>query len=167
MGYTADRSLADAWPEDFVEVVAEDIAANVQDRFFTDAKRLTPVAQIPEAYQGDFPSWEEDRGGRLPGTLKEAWVKLPIERSSDGFSATIENPDPIASHVEHDTQPHMIFVKKARALRFPSGPVFRYAPYVFHPGTQGKHMLRDAEMGIDVLWPEIAQRTIDLHSLQS
>lgn len=162
MGYDADGSLADLWPPDFVDRVGEDIAANVQDAMLSDVKRLTPVAKIPQAYHGDYPAWEEDRGGRPPGTLKEAWVALPIERTPEGFSAAVENPDPIASHVEHDTQPHMIFVKKARALRFPVGPTFRYAEYVWHPGTQGQHMMRDAEIGIEARWLGIAEKTIDL-----
>lgn len=162
MGYEADGSLADLWPPDFVDRVSLDVVTNVQDVMLDDAVRRTPIAQIPQAYKGDFPAWEEDRGGRPPGTLKEAWVALPVERTPDGFSAAVENTDPIASHVEHDTQPHLIFVKKARALRFPVGPTFRYAEYVWHPGTQGQHMMRDAEATTDARWQPIAQKSIDL-----
>jgi hypothetical protein len=164
MAYSADGSLADLWPPDFVDAVGEDIAADAQDLLFTDAKRLTPRAKLPQAYHGDFPAWIEDRGGREPGTLADRWEKLPIERTPDGFSAAVENVDPIASYVEHDTQPHMIFAKKAKALRFPDGPVFRYRPSVWHPGTQGQHMMRDSEMGLDARWEERAQRAIDIRS---
>lgn len=164
MGYVADASLADLFPDDFVDVVARDIATNVQDALLDSARRRTPVAQIPEAYAGDLPAWEEDRGGRPPGTLRGAWVALSIEEIDGTLSAPVENPDPIASHVEHDTQPHMIFAKKARVLRFPAGPVFRYRPFVFHPGTQGQHMMRDAEADISARWEEIGNRVIDLHS---
>lgn len=164
MAYSATGSVADLFPADFVDVVGRDIAENVQDALLHSAEHRTPVAQIPEAYAGDFPSWEEDRGGRPPGTLREAWVALPIEEGPDGLSAPVENTDPIASHVEHDTQPHVIFAKKARVLRFPAGAVFRYRPFVFHPGTQGQHMMRDAEADISARWVEIGNRTIDLHS---
>lgn len=164
MGYVADASLADLFPADFVDVVGRDIATNVQDALLDSAERRTPVAQLPEAYHGDFPAWEEDRGGRLPGTLKEAWVALPIEEVGGVLSAPVENTDPIASHVEHDTQPHVIFAKKARVLRFPSGPIFRYREWVFHPGTQGQHMMRDAEADVSARWQEIGTRVIDLHS---
>lgn len=164
MGYSATASVADLFPEDFVEVVGRDIAENVQDAMLDSARGRTPVAQIPEAYAGDFPSWEEDRGGRPPGTLRDAWVALPIEESGSVLSAPVENVDPIASHVEHDTQPHVIFAKKARVLRFPQGPVFRYRPFVFHPGTQGQHMMRDAEADISARWQTIGERVIDLHA---
>lgn len=164
MPYDADGSLADLWPPDFVDRVGEDIATNVQDSFLDDARRFTPIAKIPPAYDGDYPAWEEDRGGRVPGTLRDAWVALPVVRTPEGFEAAIENPDPVASFVEHDTQPHMIFAKKAKALRFPAGLTFRYRPFVFHPGTQGQHMLREAEMGLEARWQGIGQRTIDLHA---
>lgn len=163
MGYSATASIADCFPEGWVDDTARDIAGNVQDALRDSAEHRTPVAQIPEAYAGDFPAWEEDRGGRPPGTLRDAWVALPIEESGGVLSAPVENIDPIASHVEHDTQPHMIFAKKAKTLRFPAGPVFRYRPFVFHPGTQGQHMMRDAEADISARWEQIAERTIDLH----
>lgn len=164
MGYQADGSLADLWPEDFVDRVSLDIAVNVEDVFLDGVVRRTPVAQIPQAYHGDFEAWEQDRGGRPPGTLKEAWEGGEVEKTKDGYRFTVVNPDPIASHVEHDTQPHLIMAKKARVLRFPAGPVFRYRPVVWHPGTQGQHMLRDTEAEVDARYPEIAQRTLDLHA---
>jgi len=163
MAYSATGSLADLFPADFVEVVGRDIAENVQDALRNSAEHRTPVAQIPEAYDGDFPAWEEDRGGRPPGTLRGSWVALPLEESDGLISAPVENFDPVASHVEHDTAPHVIFAKRAKVLRFPSGPVFRYRPFVWHPGTQGKHMMRDAEADISARWESIAERTIDLH----
>lgn len=164
MGYDADGSLADLWPEDFVDRVGIDIAANVQDVWMDGVVRRTPIAQIPQAYHGDFEAWEEDRGGRPPGTLRERWEAGQIEKTKDGYRFTVTNLDPIASFVEHDTQPHLIGVKKARVLRFPAGPVFRYRPFVWHPGTQGKHMSRDTEAEVDARYGEIAQRTIDLHA---
>lgn len=167
MGYVADGSLADLWPEDFVDRVGRDIVANVQDAFFDAVVRRTPIAQIPEAYRGDFAAWEEDRGGRLPGTLREAWEKGEVEETARGFSADVFNLDPVAINVEHDTQPHLIAAKKARVLRFPAGPVFRYRPYVWHPGTQGKHMLRDTEAEVSARWAEIGQRTLDLAAAES
>jgi hypothetical protein len=163
LSYKADASLADLFPADFVEVVGRDIVENVQSALLDSAEHRTPIAQIPQAYDGDFEAWEEDRGGRLPGTLRDSWVELPIKEKEGTLSAPVENVDPIASHVEHDTSPHMIFAKPGGVLRFPSGPVFRYRPNVWHPGTEGKHMLRDAEADISARWPAIGQRVIDLH----
>ena len=166
MSYVADSSLADLFPADFVEVVGRDIATNVQDTLLDSAERRTPIAQIPQAYKGDFEAWEEDRGGRPPGSLRGSWVALPLEEAGDSISAPVENIDPVASHVEHDTVPHMIFAKRAKVLRFPVGPVFRYRPFVFHPGTQGSHMLRDAEAEVSARWVEIGQRVVDLHEAE-
>lgn len=167
MSYSADGSLADLWPADFVDRVGRDITVNVRDAYLDGVVRRTPIAQIPQAYHGDFGAWEEDRGGRVPGTLKEAWEAGEVTEDGDGFTFDVINPDPIASHVEHDTQPHLIMAKKARVLRFPSGPVFRYRPFVWHPGTQGKHMLRDTEAEIDARFEEIAGRTLDLATARS
>jgi hypothetical protein len=167
MPFTTDRPVRDLFPENWVDDTARDIADNVQDAFLDSAERRTPLAQIPEAYHGDFPAWVEDRGGRKPGTLRDRWEKLPIHEYGDGrLSAPIENVDPIASFVEDDTQPHLIEAKRARVLRFPSGPIFRYAPRVWHPGTQGQHMLRDAEAETDARFEEIGNRTIDLRTAE-
>lgn len=168
MGYKADGSLADLFPERFVTETAHDITDKVLDRFRDKVALRTPVARVPEAYHGDFVEWIRDRGGRPPRTMRDSWVRSAVERSEDGFSGDVFSDEPVDDHglqkvdfVEEDTRPHLIRAKNAKALRYPSGPTFRYNVEVWHPGTQGVHMMRDAEVEIEATWEEIAVPILD------
>ena len=49
MGYVADRSLAELFPESFVEDAPRRIADAVQDAMHEGVRDRTPVAQTPVA----------------------------------------------------------------------------------------------------------------------
>ena len=49
-----------------------------------------------------------------------------------------------AIFVEEDTQAHDIFPVNARVLAFTGKDGQAFAQVVHHPGTKGKHFLRDA-----------------------
>ncbi len=48
-----------------------------------------------------------------------------------------------------------------KSLRYPMGPSFHYNVEVWHPGTQGVHMMRDTEAEMEVQWEEIAAPILD------
>lgn len=175
MGYSSDRDLVDLVHEErLLHEVPRRIVDEVGDRARAGAARRTPVARLPAAYRGDFASWIEDRA-RLPRTLRDAWRRGEVEELSGILWVEIENPDDVAIFVEEDTRPHLIRAKHTRIvrrkdgtsyvapgyLRFPAGPTFRYAKEVWHPGTQGLHMLRDTMAEVEVLWPRWAERILD------
>lgn len=171
MPYQRNRSFASLYDPRYVSDAGHEIVDRVGDRFVGGARRRTPVARLPEAYKGDFEAWIQDRGGRVPRTLRDAWRRTGVlDVEGMGLRVIIENPDPIAKLVEFDTKPHAIRAKQRvradgriqqGALRFPFGPVFMYRVEVWHPGTQGVHMLRDAEAEIDVSCVEIGERVLD------
>lgn len=136
-----------------------------------EVTRRTPVADLP-------PGVTEKMRGRAPGTLKESWETGPVERrrsptGTEGRAVESYTMDPIAPHVEWPTRPHAIRPRLDRApasvvatgrprrmggdpqaaLRFVNafGRVV-YANEVWHPGTQGTHMMRDALAEIDQTW---------------
>lgn len=166
MGYNSQGTLADdLFPAEFVPDTAKAITERVGEAWRDKVARRTPTARVPEAYHADFEDWIIDRGGRLPRTMRDSWRVTDVTRAGNEvyrvevFSA--EKPidaegRQIVDFVEDDTRPHLIRAKRAKALRFPAGPVFRYAKEVWHPGTQGVHMLRDSEAEIDLTWGEIA-----------
>lgn len=55
----------------------------------------------------------------------------------------VEIRGPHAPFVEEDTAPHLIRPRRAKVLRFVSGGRVIFARQVRHPGTRGRHMLRD------------------------
>lgn len=167
MGYHSVGTLAeDLFPAKFVPDTGKAIAEEVGQRFRDKVAVKTPTARPPEAYHGNFEEWILDRGGRTPRTMRDSWRKTEVTREGDDVFRvevfSIEKPidaegRQVVDFVEEDTRPHKIAAKKAKRLRFPVGPVFRYAIEVWHPGTQGVHMMRDAEAEIDIGWEQIAQ----------
>lgn len=174
MAFTADRSFASLYDESFAHDVATEIADAVGDAMFDGARDKTPQANLPLAYKGDLASWIEDRGGRKPGTLRQRWRRTGVQGTpGSGLKVTVWNPDPVARLVEWNTRPHAIRAKqRVRAdggtyqglLRYPQGPVFRYNVEVWHPGTQGQHMMRNTLAEIEVKWVSIAERVLDLYA---
>jgi hypothetical protein len=142
-----------------------------------EVRRRTPVASPPPGlsrYQ--FMALR----GRAPGSLKESWETSDVEHSKtltgvERLAVESFTEDPIAPHVEWDTQPHVIRPRVDRAPasvtatgnpRLPGtnpraalrwidafGRV-RYANEVHHPGTQGKHMMRNSLSELEVTWAE-------------
>lgn len=172
MGYEGD-SFEEMFEPRFVTDVGRDIVDQVGTRLLDRVQDRTPVAELPAAYKGDLESWVEDRGGRPPRTLRDAWRRSEVlGGAGHGLRVTVWNPDPVAPHVEWDTRPHAIRAHMRSgpngpyqgSLRFPSGPVFRYAVEVWHPGTQGVHMMRDTLAEIEVVWVGIAERVLDVHA---
>lgn len=166
MGYTQVGSLAeDLFPAEFIPATGKAITEEVGQRFRNQVAIKTPVARPPEAYHGDFEDWILDRGGRKPRTMRDSWTTTVVTRVGDDiFRVEVFSSEKpidaegrqIVDFVEEDTRPHKIRAKNAKRLRFPVGPVFRYAIEVWHPGTQGVHMMRDSEAQIDISWEEIA-----------
>lgn len=170
MGYKQEGTLAgDLFPAKFVPDTGKAITEEVGKRFRAQVALRTPTARPPEAYHGDFEDWILDRGGRVPRTMRDSWTTTKVTREADDLYRvevfSTEKPidaegRQIVDFVEEDTRPHKIAAKKAKRLRFPVGPVFRYAIEVWHPGTQGVHMVRDAEALIDISWEQIGQRIV-------
>lgn len=174
MGLELDRPVASLYDESFALDAAREIVDRVGDRMLDRVKDRTPTADLPTAYHGDFASWIEDRGGRKPGTLRERWRRTGVQgQPGSGLKIVVFNPDPVTKMVEHSTRPHMIRAKqRARddgstyqgLLRYPKGPVFHYNVEVWHPGTQGQHMMRNTMAEIAVVWREIGTQVIDLYA---
>lgn len=74
----------------------------------------------------------EGKTGKLRRTLR-------ILARGDGFVVAFAQP--YAGFVEFGTRPHMIFPRKAKALRFVVGGRVVFAKHVRHPGTKGAHMV--------------------------
>jgi len=170
MGYHADGKLADLFPKDFVPDTAKAITDEVGTRLRDKVATKTPVARTPQAYKGDYVEWTADRGGRQPRTMRDSWTRTKVEENDDGSGFTVEvfSDEPVDDHgyqkvdyVENDTKPHLIRARNAKALRYPMGPVFKYGVEVFHPGTQGVHMVRDSEAEIEAQWEQIAGSILD------
>lgn len=171
MGYREDEGdLADLFPEKFVDDAGEAMTDAVGDRFRDGVARRTPVARLPEAYKGEFEEWILDRGGRKPRTMRDSWRRSRVFRTEEGtLRVEIFSSEPVidaegrqkVDFVEEDTKPHLIRAKNAKRLRYPMGPIFRYDVEVWHPGTQGVHMMRDTEAEIEVVWESIAQPVLD------
>lgn len=172
MGFTPEGTLEHFFDPSYVDDVGKAITDGVGDRMLSGVKHRTPIADLPEAYRGDLPAFVEDRGGRVPGTLRDRWKRTPVTgRTGSGLRVVVWNGDPVAEHVEWDTRPHLIRAKMRAgphgtyqgSLRFPSGPVFRHAVEVWHPGTTGVHMMRDTEAEIEASWEADAERIIDTY----
>lgn len=81
----------------------------------------------------------------------ESSVVLGYTVSGSGYRdivARIETDDPELVFAEEGTKPHIIRARNGRVLRFPgtngfSGKTIHVA-LVHHPGTRGKHTLRNA-----------------------
>lgn len=172
MGLDLNRSFASLYDESFAHDVAHEIVDKVGDDLLDGVKFRTPRAQLPQAYRGDIAAWIEDRGGRKPGTLRERWRRTGVLGTAGaGLKVVVFNPDPVARLVEWNTRPHLIMAKMRTRegggtyqglLRYPMGPVFRYNVEVWHPGTQGQHMMRNSLAEIEATWSATGERVLDL-----
>jgi hypothetical protein len=85
----------------------------------------------------------------------------------DYVTVEIENlNEPICLFVEETTKPHLIRAHvrpdgKQGSLRYPMGPSFHYNVEVWHPGTQGIHMMRDTLAEIQISWDAIADGVLE------
>lgn len=172
MGFERDRSFASLYDESFAHDVAYEIVDAVGDDLLRNVKHHTPTADLPAAYHGDYAAWIEDRGGRKPGTLRERWRRTKVQGGAGyGLKVVVFNPDPVARLVEWNTRPHLIKAKMRTRddggtyqglLRYPNGPVFKYNVEVWHPGTQGQHMMRNSLAEIEATWSRTGERILDL-----
>lgn len=170
MGFTREGTLEDLFEPRFADDVGKAICDAVGDRMLDRVRERTPVAQLPAAYKGDYEEWVSDRGERRPGTLRDKWRRTPVTGTTgSGLRVVVFNPDPVVDHVEYETRPHAIRAHMRAgpngsyqgSLRFPVGPVFRYAVEVWHPGTQGVHMMRDTEAEIEATWEDDGARVLE------
>lgn len=159
MSYHADGKLADfGRPGPMIEAArrtVERVGADLKERVV----HHTPVAKPPAASVAA--EWEAARK-RAPGTLKESWKVGEVKVTVGGAHMTIEvyTDDPVAPHVEWDTQPHLIVPKNE------IGGVLRYwdkegntvfAKVVHHPGTRGVHMMATALVEVAASWQAIGE----------
>ena len=171
MGYRADGSLAELFP-DLVDEVASEGVKRVGELLHENVVRRTPVARMPLAYDADRRAggkagWIKDRKGRLPGTARKSWETSSVEHLPDGtYRVVEESKDPVMPMLEYDTRPHLIRARKAGALRFPWGLRFIFRQQVQHPGTQGVHMMRDSLAEVEGAWRPIVQAVLDEAALK-
>lgn len=151
----------------------------VGDELKAEVKRRSPVATLPPGMtaemRGRVPgtlkeSWMESevQGGGKHKPLNKAVIGKR-DRAIEVYTM-----DPIAPMVEWPTRPHWIrprldrapasVVATQRPRRMGGDPRARlrfvnrfgrvvYAAAVWHPGTQGSHMMRDSLAEIDATWP--------------
>jgi hypothetical protein len=100
----------------------------------------------------------KEKAGRKTGCLSDSIVKRWEESADPEVLMRVRiiadttpcstNRESYALFVEEDTKPHEIAAKNAGALAFdwaagPTGGMF-FAQSVHHPGTTGKHFLKDS-----------------------
>lgn len=176
MGYSADGSLRDLFPEEPVRRAARRIAEGGRDLLRIRAAQRTPVSKPTPGHSPE--QHLRDRNYRPPGKMRESWKDEPvIESKAPGgtprFGADVFNTDPNAIHVEYPTRPHMIRPRADRApatvlstkkprgtvadgrarLRVPMpGGGYAFPEEVMHPGTQGVYMMRNALTDVRGSW---------------
>lgn len=159
MGYVGETlaSLADPLA-DGIDRMAARATREVGDDLRRRVRRHTPIAkpgaaEIMASY-GSSSAWIRARGGRTPGTLWESWRVGEVQVLLGGRVRSVEvyTLDPVAPHVEWDTIPHIIAVKRARALTIPTRGGMVYAKVVNHPGTRGVHMMATALLEVAASW---------------
>lgn len=153
------------------------LTKRVGDDITQEVTQRTPISQPPPGISEA--EWAAHRG-RAPGTLKASWYTGDLEHRKtatgvEGRAIESMTNDPVAPHVEYPTRPHLIrpSLTRAPATVLASGnprksgadPAARlrfinrfgrvvYAQEVWHPGTQGTHMMRDALTEVDSTWVE-------------
>lgn len=152
MGYTGG-SLAELVPdEQWIIDDAVRTARRVGRRLLELVERYTPVAE---------PDPRDDRGGRVPGTLRRSWrLGEPVILPGGRVRIEVFTRDRIAPHVEYPTRPHIIRPRRARALRFFADGQMVFAMQVQHPGTRGSFMMARAMAQVAVEWRGIARREL-------
>lgn len=168
MGYTADGELADLFLEEPLLAAGRRTVDRVSADLHERVTRHTPVAKPPAASVAA--EWEVARK-RIPGTLRESWKIGEVTIEVDGARMTVDvyTDDPIAPHVEWDTQPHLIVPKEPTGvLRYwdsAGGTVF--AKVIHHPGTKGAHMMATALVEVAATWQGIGREEMDRWSREA
>jgi hypothetical protein len=177
VGYTANADLQDLFDAAPLRRSCRRIVRRATEAIKDGAARRSPIAEPPPGVSGtEFAGGR----GRAPGTLKASWYDTDVDetRAPSGvprFSAEAATDDPVAPHVEWPTRPHLIRPRADRApasvretgrpRRGGSDPQARlrfinrngrvvYASEVWHPGTQGTHMMRDSLAEVDGTWEQ-------------
>ena len=141
MSYKATDTLAhmitETADEDDIEY---QLAARIAYEIFDRVRKYTPVAVRPPKVSAA--TFRAERH-RRPGTLKDSWDIGHARRVAGRLVVEVFTDDPIAPHVEFDTQPHRIKARAGKYLRFRSSKTGQvvYAREVLHPGTTGVHMM--------------------------
>jgi hypothetical protein len=160
MSYTSNANLEDLFDPRPLERTEKRIVKRVGEELHTRVRRHTPVAKPPPG------AWAEWLGARKrsPGTLKNSWRIGDVDVVIDGelYRVAVYTLDPVAPHVEWNTQPHLIVPKDPNGLlRYwdrSGGKVF--AKVVHHPGTRGVHMMATALTEVVVAWRRIAAEEV-------
>lgn len=156
MGYRGDSLTQLAREEPIRRAggrIRDRVGRDLRDR----VRAHTPVAKPPP---GAWAEWLRGRK-RRPGHLRDSWE---IEHLDTGlhYRAVVLTRDPVAPHVEFDTQPHLIMPKQpGGALRYwdRSGRI-QFAVVVHHPGTRGQHMMAKAVAEVAVSWQRIGAEEV-------
>jgi hypothetical protein len=162
MGYTQQGSFDTMFRDGPMERATRRTTERVGDDLRDRVKRHSPVAKpMPGVGAGTFTS---ERGGRLPGTLRDSWLvgEVVVIVEGERMSIDVYTLDPVAPHVEWDTQPHLIVPKHPGGMlryRDRHGDVV-YAKVVHHPGTRGQHMMATSLVEVAVSWQEIGVEEI-------
>lgn len=163
MGYSQRGSLVEMFHEEPMVAAQKRTVRRVGDDLRRRVRAKTPIAKPPAANVAA--EWAEARK-RVPGTLHESWKVGEVTVVDGGRLVSIDvyTEDPVAPHVEWDTQPHLI-VPHAAGLKGRGG-LLRYwdaeggtvfARIVHHPGTRGVHMMATALVEIAASWQEIGK----------
>lgn len=177
MPYAANADLQDLFQQAPAVRMIDRLTKRVGESMTDEVKKRTPVAAPPPGMSGT--QFAGSRG-RAPGTLRESWYTGDLERGRgvggvERRSIESLTDDPVAPHVEWPTRPHLIRPSLTRApasvletgrarrpggdpaaaLRFigSNGRVV-FAREVWHPGTQGQHMMRETLTETDATWVE-------------
>lgn len=174
MPYVATGKIQDFFDTKPVERAARRMATGGRDLLKDRAVQRTPVSKPTPGHsleQHIADRGYRKPGTMRDRWTAEPVVKYSANDGTPRFGATVHNPDPETPHVEWDTRPHIIrprldrlmpngmsnaanaHNKKPRGLRqdgsarlrIPmAGGGYAFPKEVHHPGTQGKHMMRDA-----------------------
>lgn len=172
MPYTQSVDFKDIFSPVPMLAACRRTTGRVGEKITEGARDRSPVHVPPPGQPKNY------RGDRPPGTLKESWRTGDVDTTATvagtpRFIIDSYTEDPIAPHVEYDTQPHIIRPRADRAaasvietgkprrkgtddrarLRFINrfGQVV-YAAEVHHPGTTGQHMMRDSLADANATW---------------
>jgi len=83
---------------------------------------------------------------RVPVKTGTLLASMYTTRTPSGFTVTFSAP--YAPFVEAGTQPHFIYPRSAKALKFEVAGKTVFAAYVFHPGFSGRWFIRETKEAI-------------------
>jgi len=135
-------------------------------RIVVDSRRADALMEhlrdIPEAYERFLADAEDlvwrELSSRVPVKTGTLLTSMRTTRTPSGFNVTFDAP--YAPFVEAGTQPHFIYPRSARALKFEVAGKTVFAAYVFHPGFSGRWFVRDTKETITEPLVQLALETI-------